>query len=58
MARLDTIVDEDDGSEIGCLTPKPGKNDAVRVLSFGQTDMTDQLIQNAVDARYVMYLNE
>jgi hypothetical protein len=43
---------------LGCLTPRAGRNDAVSVHNFGQTDLTDKLKQTAVDARYVMYLTE
>lgn len=43
---------------LGCLEPRPGKNDSVRVLNFGQMDKTDKIKQTAVDARYVIYLNE
>lgn len=43
---------------IGCLLPRPGTNDSIRVFNFGQTDKVDKLKQSAVDARYVMYLEE
>jgi len=43
---------------LGCLEPRPGKNDSIRVLHFGQMDKTDKIKQTAVDARYVIYLNE
>jgi len=43
---------------IGCLLPRPGKNESVRLFNFGQSDKTDKLKQSAVDARYVMYLEE
>jgi len=43
---------------IGCLTPRPGKNESVRVFNFGQTTQTDKMKQSMVDARYVMYLTE
>ena len=53
------LEDGDDSEvQIGCLTPRPGKNDAVRVLHFGQIDKTDRLKQSAVDARYIMELSE
>lgn len=42
---------------IGCLAPRDGKNDSIRVFHFGQTDKTDKLKQSAVDARYVMYIS-
>jgi hypothetical protein len=47
---------DDSNVELGCLTPRPGKSDAIKVLSFGQVEKTDQIVQNAVDARYVMFL--
>lgn len=55
--RFGTGPDDDD-SLLGCLTPRPGKNDSIRVLHFGQLDRTDRIKQGMVDARYVMYLNE
>lgn len=55
--RLGTGPD-DDQSLLGCLTPRPGKNDSIRVIHFGQLDRTDRIKQGMVDARYVMYLNE
>lgn len=49
---------DDDQSHLGCLSPRSGKNDSVRVIHFGQVNETDKLRQAAVDARYVMYLND
>lgn len=46
----------DDDSFIGCLIPRSGKNDTVRVIHFGKVDSTDKVKQSAVDARYEMYL--
>lgn len=46
----------DDDSFLGCLVPRSGKNDIIRVLHFGQVDPTDKLKQTVVDARYEMYL--
>ena len=46
----------DDDSYLGCLVPRSGKNDTVRVVHFGQVDPTDKLKQSAVDARYEMFL--
>lgn len=48
----------DDESQIGCLSPRAGKNDSVRVIHFGQIEKTDRLKQSMVDARFIMYLNE
>jgi len=48
----------DDDSFLGCLRPRSGRNDSVRVIHFGQVDLTDKLRQSAVDARYVMYLED
>jgi hypothetical protein len=47
----------DDDSYLGCLTLRPGKNDSVRVIHFGQIDPTDKVKQSAVDARYEMFLS-
>jgi hypothetical protein len=44
----------DDQTFIGCLSPSTGRNQAVRVLHFGQVDPTDGLRQSMVDARYRM----
>jgi len=47
----------DDDSFLGCLVPRSGRNDTVRVVHFGKIDPTDKLKQSVVDARYVMYLD-
>ncbi len=47
----------DDDSLLGCLIPRSGKNDTIRVIHFGKVDPTDKLKQSAVDARYEMYLD-
>lgn len=49
---------DDSEAQLGCLSPKAGKNENVRVLHFGQIDRTDRVKQGAVDARYIMYLND
>ena len=46
----------DDDSLLGCLVPRSGKNDTIRVIHFGQVSPTDKLKQTVVDARYEMYL--
>lgn len=58
--EIGDFVEDDEETQvfIGCLSPRPGRNDSVRVFNFGQTDKTDKLKQTAVDARYVMYLTE
>lgn len=56
--RLGTGLDDDPASLLGCLTPRPGKSDSIRVIHFGQLNMTERLKQGMVDARYVMYLTE
>ena len=43
---------------LGCLLPRPGNNNSIRVLHFGQLDKVDKLKQTAVDGRYVMELTE
>jgi hypothetical protein len=48
--------DPDSQVLIGCLTPRTGNQDSIRVFHFGQTDKTDKLKQSVVDARYVMYI--
>lgn len=56
----DDFDDDNPSSQVflGCLTPRPGRNEAVRVFNFGQNDKTDKLKQTVVDARYVIYLEE
>ena len=46
----------DDGSLVGCFLTRTGRNDAVRVFHFGQTDQTDRQKQVMIDSRYVMYI--
>jgi hypothetical protein len=41
----------DDGSLVTCLLTRAGRNDAVRVFHFGQTDQTDRQKQVMIDAR-------
>ena len=50
----------DDSSYLGCLIPRSGKNDSIRVMHFGQVDpiATDKLKQSVIDARYEMFLSE
>jgi hypothetical protein len=50
--------DPDTQVHLGCLVPRPGNNNSIRVLHFGQLDKVDKIKQTAVDARYVLYLNE
>ncbi len=46
----------DDDSYLGCLVPRSGENDTVRVIHFGKVDPTDKVKQSVVDARYEMFL--
>lgn len=41
---------------IGCLLPKNGKNDSVRVDHFGQLEETSRIKQTLVDASFYMFL--
>ena len=56
MKRLGNEPGDDRGL-VGCLLPRTGRNDAVRVFHFGQTDQTDRQKQVMIDARYVTYLD-
>lgn len=58
--RTGLITDDpqNDGSILGCLSPRDGKNDSVRVIHFGQPSKTDRLRQAEIDGRYFTYLNE
>jgi len=47
---------EDDQTQLGCLSPAKGRNDALRVFHFGQMTPTDRLRQSMVDCWYVMEL--
>jgi hypothetical protein len=38
--------------------PVHGRNEAIRLLHFGQVDPTDRLKQSMVDARYRMEISE
>lgn len=49
---------DDDGELLGCLSPRPGKSDSIKVLQFGQLDRVDRIREAMVDARYVMHLSE
>jgi len=49
---------EDDDSYLGCLVPRSGKNDTVRVIHFGKVDPTDRVKQSVIDARYEMFLSK
>ena len=55
--RLGTGPD-DDQALVMCLSPRPGKNDSVRVIDFGQIDKVDRNRQGVVDARYVGYASD
>ena len=48
---------DDEHALVGCLSPFQGRNDAIRVLHFGQVNPTDRLKQSMVDARYRMELS-
>jgi len=48
---------DDEDVLVGCLTPASGRNDSVRVLHFGQVDLTTKVKQSMVDARYVMEIS-
>ena len=53
-------VEDDPDTQVflGCLIPRPGRNENVRVLNFGQIDPVDKVKQTEVQARYVMELTE
>jgi len=48
---------DDEHALVGCLSPVHGRNDAIRLMHFGQVDPTDRLKQSMVDARYRMELS-
>ena len=49
---------ENDGTLLGYLSPRSGKNDSVRSINLGQIHRVDRIRQTQVDGRYVMYLCE
>jgi hypothetical protein len=50
-------VGDDEHALVGCLSPVQGRNDAIRVMHFGQITPTDRIKQSMVDARYRMELS-
>ena len=48
---------DDEHALVGCLSPVQGRNDAIRVMHFGQVDPTNRIKQSMVDARYRMELS-
>ena len=42
---------------IGCLSPRSGPQESIKVLHFGQVEKSDRVKQAAIDARYAMYLD-
>jgi len=51
-----TQTPENDGTQLGYLSPKTGKNDSVRSLYFGQMNSVDRIRQSQIDAKYIMYV--
>lgn len=49
-------AENDDPEHVACLVPRSGKNDAIRVIHFGQIDRTDRIREGMVDARYTAYI--
>ena len=49
---------DDENVLLGCLSPVHGRGDAIRVMHFGQVDLTDRLKQSMVDARYWMEISQ
>jgi len=48
----------DDGTVcIGVMEPRKNRGEAVRVMHFGQADLTNRIKQSLVDARYLMCLS-
>jgi hypothetical protein len=48
---------DDEHALVGCLSPVQGRNDAIRVMHFGQVDPTNRIKQSMVDVRYVMEIS-
>ena len=55
--KYGTEPGDDEHALVGCLSPVHGRNDAIRLMHFGQVDPTDRLKQSMVDARYRMELS-
>jgi hypothetical protein len=49
--------DDDESQLVGCFSLASGRNDAIKVIHFGQIDPTTRLKQSMVDARYVMEIS-
>jgi hypothetical protein len=49
--------DDDPLVLVGCLSPRDGRNDAIRVIHFGQIDAVNRIREGMVDARYIMHLS-
>jgi hypothetical protein len=46
----------DDSTILGVMEPRNKRGDALRVMHFGQADLTNRIKQSLVDARYLLYL--
>jgi hypothetical protein len=57
VRKYGTGPEDDERALLGCLSPVQGRNDAIRVMHFGQITPTDRLKQSMVDARYRMELS-
>jgi len=47
----------DDGTFVGCLTPRGRNKDASKLFNFGQISVNDRVRQMAVDTRHWMHLS-
>lgn len=56
--KFGSEVGDDPEALVGCLTPKTGKNDEVKVFHFGKLDPTDKIQHSMVDGSFEMYLLE
>lgn len=56
MGNIGLAGSLDDGTLLGCLSPRSGKNDSIKVLHFGQIDRTIRTEECMVDGRYHMWL--
>lgn len=65
QAAMDSVIavnrygtgPDDDDTLLGCLFPRSGRNDSIRIFHFGEIDKDTSLRQGMIDARYIMYIS-
>lgn len=65
LEAMDTVIPinrlgdgpNDDGNLLGCLSPRLGDSDSVKIIQFGQVHKVDRIKEGVVDGRFKMYLS-